>query len=167
MENLRVRRAGYCNRQPYSVFLDRYKVRRDGFGLILFSGFTFLSFRCCPRRLGPIGTKILRVWIMISGFEDNDIGFLKISSQPHLPIIPLSYIRRRPQDYRQAEPAQRRGLWQDQDLYQGAEDAREAGAGARKHHPSAGGQNSGFLPRRPGTPSRPQDPRRLQDHWFL
>lgn len=26
MENLRVRRAGYCNRQPYAVFLDRYKV---------------------------------------------------------------------------------------------------------------------------------------------
>eukprot|EP00049_Salpingoeca_infusionum_P014803 m.281080 g.281080 ORF g.281080 m.281080 type:complete len:1009 (+) comp15751_c6_seq3:330-3356(+) len=26
MENLRVRRAGYCNRQPYEVFLDRYKM---------------------------------------------------------------------------------------------------------------------------------------------
>ncbi|EGD77448.1 myosin IB [Salpingoeca rosetta] len=26
MENLRVRRAGYCNRQPYEVFLERYKM---------------------------------------------------------------------------------------------------------------------------------------------
>ena len=26
MENLRVRRAGYCNRQPYEIFLERYKV---------------------------------------------------------------------------------------------------------------------------------------------
>jgi myosin-1 len=28
MENLRVRRAGYCNRRPYEIFLDRYKVRQ-------------------------------------------------------------------------------------------------------------------------------------------
>lgn len=27
LENLRVRRAGYCNRQPYEAFLDRYKVK--------------------------------------------------------------------------------------------------------------------------------------------
>lgn len=27
MENLRVRRAGYCNRQPYEVFVARYKVK--------------------------------------------------------------------------------------------------------------------------------------------
>lgn len=26
MENLRVRRAGYCNRQVYEVFADRYKM---------------------------------------------------------------------------------------------------------------------------------------------
>lgn len=26
MENLRVRRAGYCNRQTYDVFVDRYKM---------------------------------------------------------------------------------------------------------------------------------------------
>ena len=26
MENLRVRRAGYCNRQPYEAFVTRYKV---------------------------------------------------------------------------------------------------------------------------------------------
>jgi len=26
MENLRVRRAGYCNRQPYEIFLERYKM---------------------------------------------------------------------------------------------------------------------------------------------
>jgi len=26
MENLRVRRAGYCNRQLYEIFLERYKM---------------------------------------------------------------------------------------------------------------------------------------------
>lgn len=26
MENLRVRRAGYCNRQPYELFVARYKM---------------------------------------------------------------------------------------------------------------------------------------------
>lgn len=47
MENLRVRRAGYCNRQPYEVFVQRYKMlctktwpvyrgdQKDGAGMII------------------------------------------------------------------------------------------------------------------------------------